>query len=358
MKQIFKVIVAILFVAVAVNSYAAKNEDITLIVTSDGATKDEAIKNALRNAIEQTYGVFVSANTDILNDEVVSDEIATIASGNIKSYKELSSSQSNGKTIVTLEAVVSIGKLISYAKSKGAEVEFDGASMYADIELQELYMQNEELAVDNLLRELTELFKKGYDYELKIEKDSKKMPMWDLDYKSDENSIQLVCFIIAKLNPVGEKAWVKLYDFLENIGKKYNDPNSMRSLFKNSAPDDVFQAMVTILKGSKLYNGTDYPRDYFLLRSYKSAEMINGFIYKIPKMIENISIVTDGEKNDISNKIGYQNTYAAGDPEFYREKDTLPYKKKKGNTCSKLVYKLSFPKEKLKYIKSVKVEHN
>ena len=63
MKQILKLIVAILFVGVAVNSYAAKNEVITLIVTSDGTNKDEAIKNALRSAIEQTYGVFVSAST-------------------------------------------------------------------------------------------------------------------------------------------------------------------------------------------------------------------------------------------------------------------------------------------------------
>lgn len=357
MKQILKLIVAILFVGVAVNSYAAKNEDITLIVTSDGTTKDEAIKNALRNAIEQTYGVFISANTDILNDEVISDEIATIASGNIKSYRELSSSQSDVKTTVTIEAIVSVGKLISYAKSKGAEVEFDGASMLADMEIQELYKQNEELAVNNLLREMTELFKKGYDYELKIEKASKDMSRWALDYKGDENKTQLVCYIIAKLNPIGEKAWVKLYDFLENQGKKYNNPNSMRSLFKNSTPDE-FQAMVTILKGSKHYSGTDYPRDYFLLRSDKSANMINDFIHRIPEMIKNISIVIGEEKYDISDKIGYQNTYAAGDPEFYREKDTLPYKKKKGNTCSKLGYQLSIPKERLKYIKSIKVEHN
>ena len=142
MKQIFKLIVAIMIMAIAIDAHAAKNEDVTLIVTSDGTTKDEAIKNALRSAIEQTYGVFVSANTDILNDEVVSDEIATVASGNIKSYKELSVSQSETGATVTLEAVVSVGKLISYAKSKGADVDFDGASMFADIQLQELYKLN------------------------------------------------------------------------------------------------------------------------------------------------------------------------------------------------------------------------
>ena len=34
---------------------------------------------ALRSAIEQAFGTFVSANTTILNDEVVKDEIARLA---------------------------------------------------------------------------------------------------------------------------------------------------------------------------------------------------------------------------------------------------------------------------------------
>ncbi|MBD5251671.1 MAG: hypothetical protein HDS49_01365, partial [Bacteroides sp.] len=50
---------------------ANPNEEITLTVSSDGPTKDDAVKNALRLAIEQAYGAFVSANTTILNDDLV-----------------------------------------------------------------------------------------------------------------------------------------------------------------------------------------------------------------------------------------------------------------------------------------------
>ena len=56
--------------------------DVILTVSADGETKDEAIKMALRSAIEQAYGTFVSANTMLLNDELVKDEIVTISSGN------------------------------------------------------------------------------------------------------------------------------------------------------------------------------------------------------------------------------------------------------------------------------------
>ena len=70
-------------------SLAAQPNEVTLVVTGEGATKEEATNNVLRSAVEQAFGVFVSANTTILNDEIVRDEIATITSGNIKSFKEL-----------------------------------------------------------------------------------------------------------------------------------------------------------------------------------------------------------------------------------------------------------------------------
>ena len=94
------------------NSVTNTNE-VTLVVSGDGETKDKAINIALRSAIEQAYGTFVSANTTIVNDELTRDEIVTISNGNIKGYKELSSMQVGGKTAVTLEATVSISNLIT-----------------------------------------------------------------------------------------------------------------------------------------------------------------------------------------------------------------------------------------------------
>ena len=67
----------------------AQNDEVTLMVSSDGPTKDEAVKTALRSAIEQAYGTFVSATTEILNDELVKDEIITVTQGNIKNYNEV-----------------------------------------------------------------------------------------------------------------------------------------------------------------------------------------------------------------------------------------------------------------------------
>lgn len=127
-------------------------EEVTLVVSGDGATKEEATHVALRSAIEQAYGTFVSANTTILNDSLVNDEIVTVSSGNIQKYTELAYMQlENGKSYVSLQATVSLTKLVKYAQSKGAECEFAGATFGANVKLYELNKANSEKALQNIL---------------------------------------------------------------------------------------------------------------------------------------------------------------------------------------------------------------
>ncbi|MBO7223511.1 MAG: hypothetical protein J6V70_05210 [Kiritimatiellae bacterium] len=50
-----------IFSAALINAQTV--DDVTLVVSGDGSTKEAATHVALRSAIEQAYGVFVSANT-------------------------------------------------------------------------------------------------------------------------------------------------------------------------------------------------------------------------------------------------------------------------------------------------------
>ena len=138
-----------------VNAQTGTGDEVTLVVSSDAATKDEAVKLALRSAIEQAFGAFVSANTTILNDELVKDEIVTISTGNIKSFEEIASATlPNGNTLVTLKATVCISKLQSYAKSKGSQAEFAGAAFGMDVKICELNVKNELTALYNLTEQV------------------------------------------------------------------------------------------------------------------------------------------------------------------------------------------------------------
>ena len=102
---ILKVVLSTLLLSVLTSSVYAQQgqvpsslakDEVSLIVSGDGSTKEEATKAALRSAIELAFGTFVSANTKILNDELVKDEIITVSSGNVKNYKYLSEIEENG----------------------------------------------------------------------------------------------------------------------------------------------------------------------------------------------------------------------------------------------------------------------
>ena len=69
MRQLF------LIVILTMNFCAFSQDDktVTLTVTGQGQTKDEAKQNALRDAIEQAFGTFTSSNTEILNDELLKE---------------------------------------------------------------------------------------------------------------------------------------------------------------------------------------------------------------------------------------------------------------------------------------------
>ena len=163
-----KRILLILLLAIgALQAYPQEVDQVTLVVSGEGATKEQATHVALRSAVEQAYGVFVSANTEILNDELVIEEIATVTSGTVHSYKELSAVLLPDSThLVTLQAVVSTHKLAAYAQSKGVSCEFAGAVFGANLKLLELNQQNTQKAFQNLVSQLEAFI--PYLYEKKL----------------------------------------------------------------------------------------------------------------------------------------------------------------------------------------------
>ena len=124
-------------------------EEVTLVVSGDGATKEEATHVALRSAIEQAFGCFVSANTEILNDSLVKDEIVTISNGSISSYEEINVTELDSVLLsVTLRATVSVNKLISYAQSKGSSCELSGALLTQEKRMLEMNIANTKKALN------------------------------------------------------------------------------------------------------------------------------------------------------------------------------------------------------------------
>ena len=203
MKKILLIVVALAF---SLATYA--QETITLVVSGEGTTKEKATANALRSAIEQSFGTFVSANTQILNDEIVKDEIATIASGNIKEYKELGCvTLPSGDQSVSLAATVSLSNLISYSKSKGSSAEFAGAAFAMNIRMRKLNAENEITALYDMLEQLYVLAPSVFDWDLEVGEPS----------VLSENMYQIPMIAKAKINSNTSSFFSILFNTLESL---------------------------------------------------------------------------------------------------------------------------------------------
>lgn len=108
----------------------SENKDVTIVASGSGGTLEDAKQAALRSATEQAFGAFISSKTGMFNDAVVADQMASVSSGNIKSFVLLNQGQlPDGRWGVTLKAIVSVDKLTSFVQAKGISIEIKGGCL-------------------------------------------------------------------------------------------------------------------------------------------------------------------------------------------------------------------------------------
>ena len=164
-----KKLILILLLACNIHANAQDDKTVTLVVSGQGKTQDEAKQNALRSAIEQAFGTFISSKTEILNDKLVKDEIVSVSNGNIKKFEIISEVQiPNGVYATSLKATVSVSKLSSFVESKGVVVEFKGSLFAFNVNQQILNEKNEIKAIEDLCSVITKLSDASFDYSIKV----------------------------------------------------------------------------------------------------------------------------------------------------------------------------------------------
>jgi hypothetical protein len=269
MKLILFNLISVLFF-ISVNGQTNQNNDdksVTLTVVGQGKTLEDATKIALRSAIEQAFGAFISSNTEILNDSLVKDEIVTVSNGSIKEFTILNHSYlPDGSFGVTTKAVVSINKLTSYCQSKGSVVEFSGGLFAMNLALQELNERNEIISWQNTQSILEKLLDNCYDLNINVSEPS--------IYENDLWKIP--CAISVSLN--------KNYD---EVLKYINSYISAVSL--DSSEVENYKKI-----GKKTFSINFGGNKYFMRNS-----RIIKFIYNIPY----IAVVKSIESINVSNSI-------------------------------------------------------
>jgi|GEM_PF-2400284 len=112
-----------------------KEQTQEVIAEGVGATTDEAVKDAYRNAVRQVVGAVVDAETLVKNDEIIDDKVLTYSDGFIKDYEEVDGSKNvkGGLHRIKIKAQVERRSVIAKLKAANVTVkEVDGKGLFAE----------------------------------------------------------------------------------------------------------------------------------------------------------------------------------------------------------------------------------
>ena len=153
-------------------SFDILSDDVTLVVKGIGDSKATAIIDAQRNALRASYGEFVSNNLTTLDNELTKNETVNLVSGTIQDSKLLSESEDDFSVPPIIEVLMKItvnkGKLVSFAKAIGDNVEIQGSLFGAEIKQQEINKNNELTAMEHLAKK-AETMSTFFDYEITVQ---------------------------------------------------------------------------------------------------------------------------------------------------------------------------------------------
>ncbi|MFZ4798731.1 MAG: hypothetical protein ACOYMA_14625 [Bacteroidia bacterium] len=252
-----------------------ENKTVTLVVSGQGKTQDEAKMSALRSAVEQAYGTFISSKTEILNDNLVKDEIVSVSNGNIQKFEVISEIKTiDGKYATTLKATVSVTKLTSFIESKGFSVEFKGGLFAFNIMMQELNGKSEIIAIKNMIPILKSFSGNSFTYSINAGEPISVGTNWNIPITisvfTNEN-FQNIPLLLAKT--------------LNNLSLTNEEVLNYNNLKKS-----VYPITLSTNSESKIY----------YLRKEESISTIIDFIYSMNSSIINFKITNGVDEFDIT----------------------------------------------------------
>ena len=256
------------------NTQADKKETntdktVTLTVSGTGKTPEEAKSNALRSAIEQAFGAFISSKTEILNDNLIKDEIVSVANGNIQKFEIISEIQiPNGDYAASLKATVSVTKLTTFVESKGVIVEFKGSLSAFNVNQQILNEKNEIDAIENVCQIIKNIADNAFDYDITVSEPK------SLDNTNTKWKISLNVSVYK--NKIFDDLTKLLFENLKGL-----------SLTKAEA-DDYIKLDKVIYPVSIALSENDY--SYIFLRTEKSIIELIKTLYYFNHSLQNFKI--------------------------------------------------------------------
>ncbi len=244
---------------------------VSLVTTGYGITKNEAKQMALRDALEQAFGVFISTNTKISNDDIISDEMTSLSNGNIQDFEVLSELKSSeNQWLVTLKSTVSITELTSFVNNNvtGVNAKFKGNLFAFNVNQQILNEQNEIKAIKKTCETVKMLAENSFEYNISAAEPT------SIDGGNNNWAIPLLVEVYKNSN--FDRLSSLLYSTLKGVSLSIDEAKNYISLNKPIFP-------ITIAS-------SDEKTAFILLRKSESREEIFKTILFFREAIEDFKI--------------------------------------------------------------------
>ncbi len=161
-----KNLIFMLLAVFLVFSFAGFAED--KVVTVEGEAdasmanaREKAVENALRNAVEMGFGVYIDSATLTENATLISDDIVAEAKGFVRSYEVIDSKESGGVLTVTVKAVISMDKVWE-SDSLGVLLKRMGAPRFIVVTSEEIVENDTPEGTPTSQKLTEELVKRGF----------------------------------------------------------------------------------------------------------------------------------------------------------------------------------------------------
>ena len=200
-----------------------------VIAEGAGATPDEALKDAFRNAVRQVVGAVVDAETLIKNDEVIDDQILTYSDGFVKKFDEVAGSKKSvgGLHRVKIKAQVERRSVIAKLKSAKVTVkDLDGKGLFAEAVTSAEAEENSTKLLAKALGDLPKLLTASVSSKPEYDRDKGEVVLnvdVEVDAKSYRDFSGRLQELLKKIAVSKETALVKATPSLVRE-QDYNDP--------------------------------------------------------------------------------------------------------------------------------------
>lgn len=258
----------------------------TISIIGQGATKDHAIQDGLRKAVESATGVFVYSSSEVKNFTLVKDQIITAARGYVKTFDIKDEFKNDGLVIVKLNVAVDTDKIKTMIRRDVKAITYEDALKdYAAIANQlERNRKYAEILKSISSKPLNELY-------------SIDLTSYKILYAGVNTADIVLSFRIAK----NDYLWSVYYAALNQVGSDkgyYNGPfdgdSNMILNYKISADHNTYYELVgtRIFLHKDLNNYIIHPKKAEILYKLSLPKNNEGFIERFSKLMGTSKEVT------------------------------------------------------------------